>query len=86
MGSKNFAIQLREIKEREYNIGLRQGIEFGKLIGGIALNNLHHFGVKRIDEFEAEVDRIIMEEINGKEPELIRAQLERRLNQIGGKR
>lgn len=82
MGNRNFAIQMREIKEREYNAGLKQGIEFCKLISGIALNNLHGFGVKRIDEYEAEVDRLLKEEVAGKEPELLRAQLQRRLQQM----
>jgi hypothetical protein len=80
----DFARRLREAKEREFNSGLRQGIDFGLMITEIAMNNLWHFGNKRFGELEAEHNRILVEEVQGKEPELLIAQLKRRLEQIGG--
>lgn len=80
----NFAKQLKEIKDREFKNGLRQGIDFGLMITEIAMNNLWHFGNKRFEELETEHNRIMREEVQGKEPELLVAQLKRRLEQIGG--
>ena len=80
----DFARRLREAKEREFNSGLRLGIDFGLMITEIAMNNLWHFGSKRFGELEAEHNRILVEEVQGKEPELLIAQLKRRLEQIGG--
>ena len=48
------------------------------------MNNLWHFGNKRFAELEIEHNRILREEVQGKEPELLVAQLRRRLEQIGG--
>jgi len=79
---KGFAAQLAEVKKREFAAGLQQGIEFCKLISGIALNNLHGFGVKRIDEYEAEVDRLLQQEVAGRLPEELVADLERRLEKM----
>lgn len=78
----NFARQLQEIKKREFNLGLQQGMDFDLLIMEIVLNNLYHYGNKRLEEIEAERDRILMEEVAGKEPELLVEQLRRRLEQI----
>lgn len=82
----NFALQMKEIKDREFNNGLRQGIDFGLMITEIALNNLWHFGNDRLEKLEIEHNRILVEEVQGKEPELLVAQLRRRLEQIGGKK
>ena len=82
MPKNNFAHQLHEIKKREFNLGLQQGMDFDLLIMEIVLNNLYHYGSKRFEEIEAERDRILMEEVAGKEPELLVAQLRRRLEQM----
>ena len=79
-----FALQMKEIKDREFQSGLRQGIDFGLMITEIAMNNLWHFGNKRFAELEIEHNRILREEVQGKEPEMLVAQLRRRLEQIGG--
>lgn len=80
--NKKFASQLKAMKEREYQEGLKQGMDFDLLIMEIVLNNLYQYGSKRFAEIEAERDRVLMEEVQGKEPELLVAQLERRLNQM----
>jgi hypothetical protein len=80
--NKKFASQLKAMKEREYQEGLKQGMDFDLLIMEIVLNNLYQYGSKRFAEIEAERDRVLMEEVQGKEPELLIAQLERRLNQM----
>lgn len=79
-----FSQQIKEIKDREFQSGLKQGIDFGLMITEIAMNNLWHFGNKRFAELEAEHNRILVEEVQGKEPELLVEQLRRRLEQIGG--
>jgi hypothetical protein len=80
--NKKFASQLKAMKEREYQEGLKQGMDFDLLIMEIVLNNLYQYGSKRFAEIEAERNRVLMEEVQGKEPELLVAQLERRLNQM----
>ena len=81
---RNFAAQLAALKEEHYNKGLMDGLTLGKMVAGIASNNAHGHGYTRIERLENEYDRILMEEIQGKEPEEILAGLQRKLNQIGG--
>lgn len=81
---KNFAAQLAAMKAEYYNQGLLEGLQLGKMIAGIASNNVHGHGYTRIERLENEYDRILIEEIQGKEPEEIVAGLQRKLNQIGG--
>lgn len=81
MGSK-FAAQLKAVKQREFSEGLISGLQLGKILYGIACNNVHGMGQKRIKEAEEEFDRLCREEIEGKEPEVIMAGLQRKINQI----
>lgn len=79
---KKFAAQLKEAKQREFTEGLISGLQLGKILYGIACNNVHGMGQKRIKEAEVEFDRLCREEIEGKEPEVIMAGLQRKINQI----
>ena len=81
---KNFAAQLAALKEEHYNKGLMDGLTLDKMVAGIASNNAHGHGYTRIERLENEYDRILMEEIQGKEPEEIMAGLQRKFDKIGG--
>jgi hypothetical protein len=80
--NKNLASRIQVMKAREYQEGLKQGMDFDLLIMEIVLNNLYQFGLKRLKEVEIERERVLRDEVQGKEPELLIAQLRKRLEQM----
>ena len=81
---KNLAIKMAEMKQEYYNKGFLDGVTFGKLIAEVTNNNVYGHGYTNFERFEKEFDRIMTEEIHGKEPEEIMAGLQRKFDKIGG--
>lgn len=81
---KKLAQMLAELKQEYYNKGMLDGVALGKIVGGITNNNVYGHGYTNLGRFEKEFDRIIMEEINGKEPEEIIYHMQRKFDQMRG--
>ena len=78
------AVQLAALKQENYNKGFLDGLTLGKLVADVANNNVHGHGYTKLERFEKEFDRIMTEEIYGKEPEEIMAGLQRKFDQMRG--
>lgn len=76
-----YAIELQRKRLVRDADQVKQGYNFAMLLVSVALNNIDHFGAKRLDALEKECQRLMDEEV-GPDPEFASSQLLRRIKQI----
>ncbi len=82
MANNNFAKLLKQTKEKAFEDGLWQGINFGINAAAVAYYNAIGIGRKRADRAQAELQRIVDEIINVNDPDWTAARLEEAVKKI----
>ncbi len=76
-----YAIELQR-KHLEHDAKCAKGgFDFATKLTAVALNNIDHFGARRLDALKKECQRLMDEEV-GPDPEFASSQLQRRIDQI----
>ena len=79
-----YAGKLHQTKEKAYRDGVWDGMRMGFDIVAIALNHEFGFGNERITRLEKKVQELVDEIVDTKDPIVVRAHLNKALEQIRG--
>ena len=79
-----YAGKLHQTKEKAYRDGVWDGMRMGFNIVAIALNHKFGFGNERITRLEEKVQELVDEIVDTNDPMVVRAHLDKALEQIRG--
>jgi hypothetical protein len=81
-----YATTLRQAKENAYADGVWSGLQMGLNIVAIALNHnkKFRFGNGRLTELEADVQKLVDEIVDTRDPYVTKVRIERAIKQIRG--
>lgn len=81
-----FAGKLAQAKQQEYANGVWDGMQMGLDLCAIALNHRYQFGMIRLRRLEDQVQELINEIIDTRDPDVTKAHIRTALRQIWGDR
>ena len=81
-GKNNLAQLLIEARQRGFEDGLWQGLQFGINLTHIANNHVHGHGEVRLDRTHKRVQQLVNEVVNVNDPDVTDAHIKREMKRI----